>query len=197
MSTSSNKPKWKKYDSRMVIFPALSEEDVRNICFGNTKHFSVDKSFELSRSGNYQIQQAKGYIEEHLKPSILDEEELEFVVELCSNHHDLVRVRFVSRHSSSKTYMATVQFDQDDENDPIKAWFCTCFAGARIIGCCAHITALIWHLGVCRGETDGTPHPLSAAKLILSVDDCIQYSTTDESDDDQSDTEQSSTDGAT
>ncbi len=25
---------WKKYDSRMCIFPLLTEEDVRNICCG-------------------------------------------------------------------------------------------------------------------------------------------------------------------
>lgn len=154
----------------------------------------MNESAELSFPGNYQIKQAKGYITEHFKQSILDDEELEFVVELCSAHTDLVRVRFASRHSSSKHYMATVQFDKDDYNNPIKGWFCTCFAGARIIGCCAHITALIWHLGVCRGEADATVHPLSAARLILSVDDCIQYSTTDDSDQDASDTDQSSTD---
>ena len=27
---------WKKYDSRMCIFPSLTEEDVRNICCGKT-----------------------------------------------------------------------------------------------------------------------------------------------------------------
>lgn len=34
MASSKNKPKWKKYDATMVLFPELSEEDVRNICFG-------------------------------------------------------------------------------------------------------------------------------------------------------------------
>ena len=154
------------------------------------------KTIQILHSGNYQINQAKGYISEHFKTSILDDEELEFTVELCAAHPDLVRVRFASRHSSSKNYMATVQFDQDDD-DPIKGWFCTCFAGARVVGCCAHIIALIWHLGVCRGEAEPNTHPLSAARLILSVDDCIQYPQTDESDEDPSESGSSSTDDDT
>ena len=146
--------------------------------------------------GNYQIKQAKGYIFEHLKPSILDEEEFEFIVELCATHKDLVRVRLASRHSSSKMYVATVQFTDDDVEEPIQGWFCTCSAGARVLGCCAHITALIWHLGVCRAEVDSTEHPLSASQLLLSVDDCIQYSDTEESGDDQSDSDNSTDDQA-
>ena len=92
---------------------------------------------------NPQIKQAKGYIFKHLKPSILDEHQLEFVVELRSTHKDLVRVRFASRHSNSKNYIATVQFDNDDDDEPIKGWFCTYSARTRVIGCCAHIAALI------------------------------------------------------
>ena len=29
-------------------------------------------------------------------------------------------------------------------------WYCTCKAGARILGMCAHITSVIWFLGVGR-----------------------------------------------
>lgn len=35
MNHNTRKPQWKKYDARMVNFPTLTEEDVRNICFGN------------------------------------------------------------------------------------------------------------------------------------------------------------------
>lgn len=34
MASSKKKPQWKKYDATMVLFPELSEEDVRDICFG-------------------------------------------------------------------------------------------------------------------------------------------------------------------
>ena len=61
----------------------------------------------------------KGYIEEHLKPSPLDEDQLDFIVELCANHPDLVRARFASRHSSGKNYIATVEFDADSDEKPM------------------------------------------------------------------------------
>ncbi|CAF3450016.1 unnamed protein product [Rotaria sp. Silwood2] len=72
--------------------------------------------------------------------------------------------------------MATVQFDDKDDDEPIKGRFCTCLVGARIIGCCAHVTALIWHLGICRDETIPTDDQLSASNFLSSVEDCIQHS---------------------
>jgi hypothetical protein len=90
--------------------------------------------------------------------------------------------------------VATVQFDEEDEDEPIKGWFCTCLAGARNIGCCAHITALIWHLGVCRGEIISSHHQLSANNFLNSVQDCIQYSDVERSDDDSTATDQSESD---
>ncbi|CAF1656155.1 unnamed protein product [Adineta ricciae] len=177
INQTKNRPQWKKYDAQMVNFPTLTEEDVQHICFGT-----------------YQIKQAKSYIEEHLKPSILDNEKYEFVVELSTKHVDLVRVRFASRHSSNKTYIATVQFDEDDYDEPIKGWFCTCAAGARIIGFCTHITALIWHLGVCRGETDSSDPQLSANNLLSNLEDCIQYSDNTSSSDDDDDSSETSSD---
>lgn len=41
MSAAARKPQWKKYDAKMVIFPDLTEEDVRNICFGNAEPLST------------------------------------------------------------------------------------------------------------------------------------------------------------
>jgi hypothetical protein len=144
--------------------------------------------------GTYQIKQAKSYIVEHMKPSVLDDDQYEFTVELSSKYDDLVRVRFASRHSSRKKYVTTVQFDEEDDEEPIKGWFCTCSAGARNVGCCAHVTALIWHLGVCRAETNPDNHQLSASSFLRSVEDCIQYSDIERSDDDSSGTDQSGSD---
>ncbi len=98
-------------------------------------------------------------------------------------HNDLVRSRFTSRHLNSKKYVATVQFTDNDDDEPIKGWFGTCSSGARVIGCCAHITALIWHLGVFRGEINSSDHQLYANNFLHNVDDCIQYWDDERSDD--------------
>lgn len=134
--------------------------------------------------GSYQIRQAKSYILEHLKPSELDPNDLEFIVELCEQHSDLIRIRFVSRHSTNKNYLATVQFDTY-QDEPIQGWYCTCPAGARVVGCCVHIAALLWYLGVCRAEYDGKGHSLSAQHLLQAVEDCVQYVETIDSDDEE------------
>lgn len=168
----------------MINFPILNEEDVRNICFGD---YYFDLIFSILSyafyKGNYQIKQAQSYITEHMQPSILDEEQFEFVVELCLQYDDLVRIRFASKHSNTRKYVATVHFDNDDDDEPIKGWFCTCAAGARIIVYCAHVTALIWHLGVSRAEIYSSDDPLSVKSFFQHVDDCSQYSETETSDD--------------
>ncbi|CAF1659052.1 unnamed protein product [Adineta ricciae] len=131
---------------------------------------------------NYQIKQSKSYINEHLQPSFLDENELEFIVELCNQHTDLLRVRFHSRHSNTKHHTATVQFD-DNQDQPIQAWYCTCASGSRTVGCCVHITAILWHMGVNRGEVNVNLHPLSAARLLGYVDDSNSHLEIDDNDD--------------
>ena len=71
---------------------------------------------------------SKSYILEHLDPSNIDDKQMEFIVELCKEHEDLVRTLFQSRHSKQKQYMATLQFNE--EQQPIQGWYCTCTSGA-------------------------------------------------------------------
>ncbi|CAF4165165.1 unnamed protein product [Rotaria sp. Silwood2] len=79
---------------------------------------------------------------------------------------------------------ATVQF-ANYQDESIQGWYCTCPTGARVVGCCAHTAALLWYLGVCRAEYDDKGHPLSAQYLLETVDDCIQYAETIETDDEE------------
>ncbi len=136
-------------------------------------------------AGSYQVKQTISYINEHLTPSIFDDGELEFVIELCSKYDDLVRARFASRHSNSKTYIAIIQYNTKNTEHPINVWHCTCIAGWRDVGCCGHITALLWHLRVCRAEINQNIHPLSASKIFAAINDSAQFSDVEESDDEQ------------
>ncbi|CAF3199013.1 unnamed protein product [Rotaria sp. Silwood2] len=118
---------------------------------------------------------AKSYIVDHLQQSDINQEQLEFVVELCGEHDDLVRARFQSRHSNRKKYIATVRFNGENEQ-PITGWFCTCSVGGREVGMCSHITALLWHIGVERAMVPTSTHPLSASKLLTAIDDSMKFS---------------------
>ena len=106
---ASKELRWKKYDAQYCLFPCLTAAYVQQI----TKGESVISGHVLTSaiSGSYQIYQAKQYIREHLKPSILDENDFEFQVQLSTAHPELVRVCFQSRHSNAKCYQATIQFD--------------------------------------------------------------------------------------
>ncbi|CAG2244312.1 unnamed protein product [Mytilus edulis] len=98
-------------------FPKLSEEDIRDITLGV-----------------YQVKLAKSYTEEHL--------ENDDYYEVMQQGHQLIRVRMASRHTSSKTHNLWITYD----DCCIKTWYCTCKAGARIVGTCSHISSVIWFL---------------------------------------------------
>ena len=57
----------------------------------------------------------KSYIRGHLRETHHAEDVLEFIIELCAQRTVLARTHFVSRHSSNKSYTATVQFNVDTE----------------------------------------------------------------------------------
>lgn len=134
--------------------------------------------------GQYQIKQAKSYIREHLKPSEIFPGESEFLAEECENHSNLVRARFASRHSSSKNYIATVEFDNERDEEPITGWYCTCAAGARAVGCCGHVAALLWHMGVCRGQPEEIVNPLSSVHFHDFIHDAADMPDDSDSSDD-------------
>ncbi len=56
-----------------------------------------------------------------------------------------------SRHISAKKYLLWIRHDDIS----IKSWFCKCKVGTRVVGMCAHITSVIWFLGLARHEESG------------------------------------------
>ena len=118
---------------------------------------------------------AMSYILEHLRPSNINDEQMEFIVELCKEHEDLVRAQFQSRHSKQKQYIATLQFNEK-EQQPIQGWYRTCTSSAREVGMCSYVTALLWHLGVERAVITTSVHPHAAVKVLDAVDDSMKFS---------------------
>ena len=104
--------------SQDIGFPRLTERDIEmKITFGD-----------------YQIDQARGYIREHfdqngdVKRSMAKEESLTPICVVCC--------RFHSRHRSQTIYKVFVQLDFSQQGyKSISGWFCDCKAGARTFGC--------------------------------------------------------------
>ena len=56
---------------------------------------------------------------------------------------DLLRVKCMqSRHSNAKNYHVYVEYS----NTAVTGTYCTCGAGARTIGMCAHAASIVWYL---------------------------------------------------
>lgn len=102
-------------------FPHLEEEDLSNIT-----------------CGSYQLRLSSSYIQEHI-----DEEADIFV------HREdpgLIQLKLQSRHISSRKYTLWIQFNETQ----IIATYCKCRAGARVVGVCSHVAAVLWFLGFSR-----------------------------------------------
>ena len=60
-------------------------------------------------------------------------------------------------------------------------WYCTCKAGARVVGCCAHIASVVWYLGWKRWQenplikTRGIEQYLEDAGDLQSDDCCEEW----------------------
>ncbi|CAF1306894.1 unnamed protein product, partial [Didymodactylos carnosus] len=91
----------------------------------------------------FQIKQ--GYVAEHKKLSSSPREK-QFVVELCTDEPDLLRMEYQSRFVNSKTRISYVQFDGRKEL-PIVCCYCTCSSESRTIGWCSQSAATLWYLG--------------------------------------------------
>ncbi|XP_076107099.1 uncharacterized protein LOC143075538 [Mytilus galloprovincialis] len=119
----SNSTTWCKIDAASIAFPSITEEDLRNLTLGV-----------------YQIKLAKSYVAEHVT------ENSDFEVLVHKQENNLICAKIQSRHVSSKAHLLWIQYDEVT----VLGWFCKCRAGARVVGMCAHVSAVIWYLGYAR-----------------------------------------------
>ena len=102
-----------------IQFPQLSPNELKMITLGS-----------------YQLKQANGYLVEHF--STAEKRKFECFTDKW-NGKDVIRARVQSRHKSGSVYFIYVSFDSVQVDE----WYCSCFMGARNVGCCAHVAAII------------------------------------------------------
>lgn len=126
--TSQAHLKWHNLDAAQALndFPIFSYETLMDLTLGI-----------------YQLKQSKSYALEHLDPNGA------FNINILNQEMHLLRARIQSRHSSSEKYNLWIKYSTYD----IEGWYCTCMVGARIVGCCSHISSVIWYLSYARFET--------------------------------------------
>ena len=74
-----------------------------------------------------------------------------YIFEIFEEEAFLLRVKIKSRFRSQTIHGTWIQYSKDSEN-PIKNWYCDCQSGARTLGACAHVTSVLWYLGIARHD---------------------------------------------
>ena len=108
--------------------------------------------------GVYQIKQARSYYGEHIRQhgsfQVEISNELEVIARAIPSQPDplLIRGRIRSRHSSGRVYYTYILLAREgsDWDEKILSYYCSCIAGQRTVGCCAHVMTIVWFLGWAR-----------------------------------------------
>lgn len=118
----SSRSRWKNTIENVDFeFPELSYDDLRSLFLGV-----------------YKLKLASAYVEEHL------DDDGNYLIELDTNHDDILRCTIQSRHSNATKYKTWIKYSLT--GDPIVAWYCTCPSGALTIGACSHVVSIVWYL---------------------------------------------------
>lgn len=115
---------WKRLDGIDLDFPAVELEYLETIA-----------------CGSYQIKQASGYIADHLT------DDGDYDLWAFNLSPGLIRGQIRSRHKSQTKYNVWIEFDANDNDDPVKDYYCQCPAGSRTVGMCAHTASILYYLG--------------------------------------------------
>lgn len=114
---------WQKIDAADIIFPAMTEEEIRGLAIGV-----------------YQVGLAKSYVQEHVN----ENSEFEAMADQLDPH--LICAQLQSRHVSWKSYLLWIMFDEVH----VTSWYCRCRTGSRVVGMCGHIASICnLVLGIC------------------------------------------------
>jgi hypothetical protein len=130
----------------------------------------IEADLRLITLGSYQLKQAPSYYAEHIRTNG------QYTIEVCKHvgplpctAHGLVSVddpmlvrgKIQSRHRSSTVYFIYILIDRLKNGvESVSGYYCSCPSGSRTVGCCAHITTVLWYLGHGR-YLDEIPNPAS------------------------------------
>ena len=149
--TGENLHKKRSRFTRMEVdslseFPKLSPGDIKSITLGTyqLKQAVSYAAEHISETGEYQIYISR----EEIIPNINK-------YNIIANQPYLVKGRIQSRFQSNKYHLSFILVDSTLVGaNAIIEYYCTCKTGARTVGCCAHLTSIMWYLGYGRHQPE-------------------------------------------
>lgn len=152
------------------LFPRLTIEQLNDLTFGT-----------------YQIYLSPSYIQDTLLRAdheIADQQHVEFDAHYI-DEYGFVRFRIFSRFRNAGQHQLWIAFNEEyvednpqlEDNEPILGYYCVCKSGARTLGMCSHIAALIWFLGYARHQ-DVVKYP--SLQVLQSIMDANEPNLVDD-----------------
>ncbi|OXA39274.1 Calcium-binding mitochondrial carrier protein Aralar1 [Folsomia candida] len=90
-----------------------------------------------------------------VKQIYLDATGMEFNIQLNDEVPGILRAKLDSRFKSAKTHQLWIEYNSTLQNHhAITGYYCDCWAGARTVGMCAHVTCVIWFVGYKRHQAE-------------------------------------------
>ena len=133
--------------------------------------------------GVYQLKRAPFYAAEKAGTTDLTAA-VTYSIQMCRSFPNVIRAPTQSAHSQRRSYYPTIQFSPDE----ILGWWCDCPIGSRIVGCCSHVSSMIWFLCYQRWESNNarriTTDPMNFVRDSVVISDFY-----DSSDDDDATTD--------
>lgn len=127
----------KQFDPKKINFPILTEEYIQNL----TK-------------GVYQLKHARNYTAGHLD----DNGNYLFEMYEEDDPECIVHIKLRSRFSSQTVHDLWVEYNYElrltEGQNPILNYYCECKSGSRNLGMCAHVTSVLWYLGIARNNEE-------------------------------------------
>ncbi|KAJ8673315.1 hypothetical protein QAD02_004577 [Eretmocerus hayati] len=122
--------------------------------------------------GVYQVRLAPSYVQDKVHR---DNNE-EYQVDEHINEQGFIRIRVYSRFRNATIHQTFIRYRSTDENvadaeleDPLAGYYCTCQAGAKTLGCCAHVASVLWFLGHARHQQNVRYPPDSLLHATLDA----------------------------
>ena len=126
--------------SSIEDFPLLAEADLRSITLGSFQRRQVlsYNAEHIKTNGSYVIEVCK-----HVGPLSLSSHAISVEDPM------LIRGRIQSWHRNSTRYFIYILINRARCGDEtISGYCCSCPSGLRTVGCCSHITIVLWYLGL-------------------------------------------------
>lgn len=163
--------RWVQLNSNFVPeFPSLNWNQLRNLT-----------------TGVYQLGLAPSYIQDKLSRDNAEVFEVEMLRDTDNiPEPGLLRVRAYSRFRNATKYQLWIAYkvdstdndsdpyESDDEyEDGIIGYYCTCITGARTLGTCAHVASVLWYLGYARHQETVKYPPTTLTNVIQDAADRV------------------------